>query len=62
MFIIEKCPYCNNASFEKFTPPVGDKMFICSADTKTKAIHPDQGFICDLYVCKCCGNVHLKLQ
>lgn len=60
--ILMKCPYCGNESFEKFNPPKGDKMFIGCANTKTHEIFIDNGFICDLYVCTVCGNVHLKLE
>lgn len=56
-----KCPYCGSTTFDKFIPRKGDKMFIGSADTKTGVIYADDGFICDLYVCKECGNVHLQL-
>lgn len=59
---IEKCPYCRNSTFDKFVPPSGNKVFIGSADTQTRKIYVDKGFICDLYVCTNCGNVHLKLE
>lgn len=57
-----KCPYCGGSDWDKFVPPNGDKVFIGTANTKTKSIHADTGFACDLYVCKTCGNVHLKLE
>lgn len=60
--MVQKCPYCGNIEFDKFIPPNGDAMFIGTANTKTNKIHADEGFICDLFVCKKCGNVQLKMK
>lgn len=60
--LLEKCPYCGSTLFEKFKPEKGNVMFISSADTETKQIFSDSGFICDLFVCNNCGNIHLKMK
>lgn len=58
----QQCPYCKNTGFSKSEPDKGDVYFISSADTKTKQIFPDNGFICELYVCNHCGNIQLKMK
>ena len=58
----ETCPYCKHVGFSKAKPQKGNAFFIGSANTETKEIFADTGFIFDLYVCNHCGNIRLKMK
>lgn len=57
----QECPCCKQNSLSKSNPRQGNVYFIGSADTQTKQIFADNGFICDLYVCSHCGSIQLKM-
>ncbi len=58
----EQCPYCKNVGFSKVKPEKGNVFFLGTANSETKQIFADTGFICELYVCNHCGEIRLKMK